>query len=172
MTRPLEKPPEPAPQWLLSEVATGLQRLVLLALPGTPAAETIEGTARAWTEAFWHAPRAWDRDLDAPRIAAAFRGIGHRLERFPTPKAILEAMPARPPRPALPEPDIGEAERRRNLRRIARILTEAIDARPRKAPSPRPTKPRQSARPALTPAQEAALLAEARERYDRRHPED
>ena len=105
-----------APQWMLFEVADGLQRLMYLALPGTPAAEMIEGTARAWTDAFWY----------APRIAAAFQGIGHRLERFPTPKAILEAMPDRSLPPALPEPKISEEQRRANLRRMAQIMTEAL----------------------------------------------
>ena len=47
-----DKTDKPAPQWLLHEIADGLQRLMLLSLPGTPAAETIEGTARAWTDAF------------------------------------------------------------------------------------------------------------------------
>ena len=72
-------PPEEgkAPQWMLGEVAGGLQRLMLLALPGTPAAEVIEGTARAWADALWHAPRSWDRDLDAPRIAAALSPLSH-----------------------------------------------------------------------------------------------
>ena len=139
---------------MLNEVVDGLQRLVALALPHTPPAETIEGTARAWADAFWHAPLAWDRDSDAPRIAAAFRGIGHRLARFPTPKAILKAMPARPLLPALPEPKISEAERRGNLRRIARIMTEAIERKK--------AQPRASAR-SLTPEQEEALLAKARE---------
>ena len=157
-----EKQPAPAPQWLLSEVSGGLQRLIFLALPGTPAAETIALTAHAWADAFWYAPKEWDRDLDVPRIAAAFRGIGHRLERFPTPKAILEAMPARPPRPALPEPEISEAERRRNLRRIAQIMTEAINHS--KGPSPKP-KRQDSEALSLTPEEEEALLAEARECY-------
>ena len=152
-----------APQWMLSEVAGGLQRLVLLALPGTPAAETIEGTARAWADAFWHAPPAWDRDLDAPRIAAAFRSIGHRLERFPTPRAILEAMPPRPSQPTLPEPEISEAQRRKNLRRIAQIMTEALECR--NAP-PRPRRRLSTGgENNLTPEKEEALLAEARERY-------
>lgn len=161
-----ESEKQPAPRWMLTEVATGLQRLVLLALPGTPAMEAIEGTARAWADALWYAPKAWDRDLDAPRIAAAFRRMAHRLERFPTPKALLDAMPARPPQPALPKPKISQAQRRGNRRRIARMMTEAIE---RNQAQPRP--PRAFGHPSgggendLTPAQEEALLAEVRERY-------
>ena len=156
------KPPKPAPQWMLNEVVTGLQQLLLLHLPGTPAAETIGGAAQAWANALWCAPKAWDRDLDAPRIATAFRTIGHRLDNFPTPKAILEAMPPRPPLPALPEPEISEAERRENLRRIARIMTEAIERNKAKPPTP---EPQSSRTPSLTPAHEEALLAEARDHY-------
>lgn len=155
-----------APGWMLFEVAEGLQIMTSLALPGAPPAETIEGTARAWADAFWHAPKAWDQDLDAPRIAAAFRMIGHRLDRFPVPKAILEAMPPRPPQPALPGPEISEEQRCANLRRIAQIMTNALG---RSKAQPRP--PRPNGHPSreggndLTPEQEEALLAEARERY-------
>lgn len=152
-----------APQWMLFEVAEGLQRMISLALPGTPATETVAVTARAWADALWHAPKAWDRDLDAPRIAAAFRQIGHRLDRFPTPKAILEAMPERPPLPALPELEISEEQRRRNLRRISRIMTEALNKG--KGPPPKPKHQDSEAALSLTPEQEEALLAEARERY-------
>ena len=139
--------------------------MIALSLPGTPAAETVEGTARAWADAFWHAPKAWDRDLDAPRIVSAFRGIGHRLERFPTPKAILEAMPPRPPQPALPEPEISEEQRQANLRRIAQIMTEAIE-RSEEQRLPRPGgHPSRRREVTLTQEQEEALLAEARGRY-------
>ena len=113
-----------APQWMLSEVANGLQRLILLALPGTPPAETIEGTARAWADALWYAPKVWDRELDAPRIAAAFRKIGHRLERFPTPKALLEALPARLPQPAAAESKMSEAQHSEHRRRLAKIIDQ------------------------------------------------
>ena len=157
------KTPKPAPQWMLNEVVTGLQQLLLLSLPGTPATETIGGAAQAWANALWYAPNAWDEELDAPRIAAAFRDIAHRLERFPTPKAILEAMPDRPPLPALPEPEISEEQRRRNLRRIAQIMTEALNKR--KGPPAKPKHQDSGEALSLTPEQEDALLAEARERY-------
>lgn len=110
-----------APQWMIFEVAEGLQRMIALSLPGTPAAETVEGTARAWADAFWHAPKAWDQDLDAPRIDAAFRTIACQLERLPTPKAVMEAMPKRPEPKKLPEPPISEEQWQENLKRIAEL---------------------------------------------------
>ena len=108
-----------APGWLHIEIITGLQQLLLLCLSGTPAAETFEGTARAWADAFWHSPKAWDKDLDAPRIAAAFRTIACQLERFPTPKAVMEAMPKRPEPKKLPQPPISEKQKQENLKKIA-----------------------------------------------------
>ena len=156
----VEHSAQPAPKWLLSAVASGLQRLMLLALPGTPAAETIEGTARAWTDAFWHCPKAWDKDLDTPRIAAAFRTIACRLERFPTPKIILDALPPRPRPPALPRPEITREQREKNLKRIKALIEEMA-----KAKKNRPKRRLRATRPALTEAEEQTLLTEAKQRY-------
>ena len=112
----------PVPEWLLSEVATGLQRLMLLALPGTPAAEIIAGTACAWADAFWCSPRDWHQAQDAPRIAAAFRLIACQLERFPTPKAVLHAMPERPQPKQLTELPITPDQRRVTRKRITDFI--------------------------------------------------
>ena len=122
------EPPKPAPQWMLNEVVTGLQQMLLLNLPGTPAAETIGGAAQAWA-----------------------------------PKAILEAMPNRPPQLALPEPEISDEQRRRNLRRISQIMTDALNKR--KVPPPKPKHQDSGAATSLTLEQEEALLAEAWECY-------
>ena len=113
-----------APEWLLSEVATGLQRLMLLALQGTPAAETIEGTARAWADAFWCRNIGWDQALDAPRIALAFRSIAGQLDRFPTPKAVLQAMPERKQPLRLPDLPPTREERQANRKRLADFIAD------------------------------------------------
>ena len=115
-----DKPPPPG--WMVESVAVGLQRLLLLGLPGRPPAETITGTAHAWADAFWCLPKLWDRDLDAPRIAAAFRIAASQVECFPPPKAVIAVMPPRSTPKALPLPEISEDERRANLRRLAKIL--------------------------------------------------
>lgn len=100
--------------WLLDEVATGLQKLMTLSLESTPAADMIAATGMTWVEAI-SAGRAFDRQLDAPRIRAAFRILEGRCTRWPAPRELLEAMPARRQRPALTDdvratPELVEAE--------------------------------------------------------------
>lgn len=116
------KRPDQAPQWLLSEVASGLQCLMLLALPGTPAAETIAGTARAWADALWCSPIAWDKDLDACRIATAFRLIACQIDRFPSPRAVIAVMPERPKSLALPDLPVTREQRQTNRQRLADFI--------------------------------------------------
>lgn len=92
------------PPWLRAEVATGLQRLVALGLPGQPPAETIALTAAAWCEALLHTPVAWDQQADAPRLRAAFAALLPLIERWPAPVQLLRHMPARADAPRLPVP--------------------------------------------------------------------
>lgn len=114
-------------QWFRASIAQGLVRLVALSLPGTPPADTIELTREAWIEALWPT-RAWDADLDAPRIAAAFRTLMITCERWPAPVALLRALPARPQPPALPLPP-ASAEQRRRVAHMLAALVETIRKR-------------------------------------------
>lgn len=114
----------PPAQWFRATVAHGLVRLVALALPGTPPADTIELTREAWIEALWPT-RAWDADLDAPRLEAAFRALSVTCERWPAPVALLRALPARPQPPALPLPP-ASAEQRRRVAHMLAALVETI----------------------------------------------
>lgn len=114
-------------QWFRSSIAHGLVRLVALSLPGTPPADTIELTREAWIDALWPT-HAWNADLDAPRLAAAFRTLAITCERWPAPVALLRALPVRPQPPALPQPAPSEEQRRRSARMLA-ALAEAIRKR-------------------------------------------
>lgn len=98
------KPAPVAPQWLLAEVASGLQRLVALSLPGQPPAETIALTAAAWADALMELNIAWEPGADAPRLQAAFRQLAAQAERWPAPAHLIRALPARPAPPALDYP--------------------------------------------------------------------
>lgn len=93
-----------APAWMRSEVVEGLQRLVALALPGQPPAETIALTAAAWCEALLHTPIDWQQQADAKRLRAAFDALLPTVERWPAPAALLRLLPARPAAPRLPAP--------------------------------------------------------------------
>lgn len=105
--------PTPPPQWFRRALAEGLTRLVALSLPGTPPAETIKLTREAWVESLWDG-RAWD-ETDAERIAAAFRAIARRADRWPAPRHLVEHLPARPAPRALPKPK-PNAEQREKVR--------------------------------------------------------
>lgn len=151
-----DKPPPP--DWMVDSVAAGLQHFLLLRLPGFPPAETIAGTAHAWADAFWRLPKAWDKDLDALRITAAFRIAAGQVDRFPAPKTVIAAMPPRPPQKALPPPEMSEEKRRANLKRLAELLGTIK----RKGPAKR--KPMSNTRAAaITAEQEEALLEEIRQ---------
>lgn len=86
--------PQPMPQWMIDVVSIGLTKLYSLSLENRPAAELIDTTALSWVEGFCH-DREWIRDLDEPRFEAAFRALVSRVDRWPTPKQFLAAMPAR-----------------------------------------------------------------------------
>jgi hypothetical protein len=94
--------PVAIPTWFNNRVVSGLQFMWSIGLPGTPAAELATLTATSWVEALWNAPFAWDEQADAYRIYAGFTTAAARADRWPTPRAVLDAMPSRTPRPALP----------------------------------------------------------------------
>ncbi|CQR43692.1 conserved hypothetical protein [Thiomonas sp. CB3] len=121
MTHPTE-----TPAWMRAEVIAGLQRLVSLALPGQPPAETIVLTAATWCDALSLMPIAWDAQQDAPRLRAAFAALLPQIERWPAPVALLRNLPARAAAPVLPPPRINPANRahlRESLERLRVRLT-------------------------------------------------
>ena len=108
-------------QWFMTELATGLQKLIALSLQNTPAMETIQLTAASWAETLWAAPIAWNEPVDRARIRAAFVRMMRDIERWPAPKHLLQYLPARPEPVKLPAPEISEEQRMRNLDRISAI---------------------------------------------------
>lgn len=78
--------------WLLREIATGLQKLSLLSLDRAPAAELLVGTAQAWHEALTEG-RAWDEERDTPRVREAFVTLARTREQWPVPRHFLDALP-------------------------------------------------------------------------------
>jgi hypothetical protein len=78
--------------WILDEIATGLQKLYLLSLDRTPAAELLAGTAQSWLEIITTG-RVWDEARDAHRIREAFVTLGLTRESWPAPKHFIEALP-------------------------------------------------------------------------------
>lgn len=109
------------PSWLRTEVASGLQRLVALSLPGQPPAQTITLTAAAWCEALQTAPISWDEAQDAPRLRAAFAALLPQVERWPAPAHLLRLLPPRPALRALPAPRPAPEKRAHLLESLERL---------------------------------------------------
>jgi hypothetical protein len=113
-----------APKWFRVAIADGLTRLIALSLPGTPSHETIALTKEAWIESLFEG-RAWVED-DAGRIAAGFRSLARKVDRWPPPKLLLEHLPARPERKKLEAPKPSPEERERNRQRVRSMLRDAM----------------------------------------------
>lgn len=73
-------------------MATGLQKLYLLSLDRTPAAELLAGTAQAWLEVLTTG-RVWERERDTPRIRQAFVTMATTRETWPAPRHFFDALP-------------------------------------------------------------------------------
>lgn len=78
--------------WLISEISTGLKRLVLLRLDGAPAAELIAITAEMWVEIVGE---NLEEQIDRPRVHAAFAQLLRKSRKWPQPADLLDALPAR-----------------------------------------------------------------------------
>ena len=101
--------------WVRIAVASGLAGLLALRLENSPAADTITKTADIWEQAI--RPKASVQDLDAPRIAAAFRQLFTKSRKWPSPPQLVELMPIRKPQKAL-DNEISSEERAANLERL------------------------------------------------------
>ena len=95
------------------EIMLGLQKLLALQLERSPALETLAKTGLVWMEAIGH--NRCLTDEDAPRFRDAFVLLAARCKSWPSPVALLEVLPERPPLPALPEPEISPEQRAENL---------------------------------------------------------
>ncbi len=105
--------------WVRIAVASGLAGLLALRLENSPAADTITKTADIWEQAV--RPKASVQDLDAPRIAAAFRLLFTKSRKWPGPAQLVELMPIRKPQKAL-DNEISSEERAANRERLRELV--------------------------------------------------
>ncbi len=109
-----------AQDWIVREISSGLQKLILLSLERSPALDVLSrGTLPAWVEAITEG-RAFDEQRDAPRFKAAFRTLQGRCTSWPAPREFLEAMPPLPGAPRTKRLDSDHA-RACGMRAIAEI---------------------------------------------------
>jgi hypothetical protein len=106
--------------WITREISSGLQKLVLLNLDHAPAYDVLSrGTLPAWVEAITTG-RALVEKRDAPRLREAFRRLMATCTRWPTPRELLDAMPALPGPPPVARLDSDDG-RRRGMEALAAI---------------------------------------------------
>lgn len=101
-TPPSELTPAPpqqrwAPAWLMDAIVDGLSALLALRLDGAPAHDSAVMTAKTWAVAFMAQPRLWDCQRDAPRVSQAFATLVGQVNRWPTPRQLLDVLPPPPP---------------------------------------------------------------------------
>ena len=110
--------------WVRIAISSGLAGLLALRLENSPAADTITKTADIWEQAI--RPKSSVIDLDAPRIAAAFRQLFPKVRKWPGPAQLVELMPARRPQKTLDHEISMEqrAENRKRLQELSRKITE------------------------------------------------
>jgi hypothetical protein len=113
--------------WLKREIVEGLQALLALRLDGAPAADMVVLTANIWEKAFeQRLGRNAVEEIDAPRIQEGFRFLFPRLRKWPAPADVLESMPPRPPRKALPEPEPTKAQHKESVKRVKTMVDELL----------------------------------------------
>ena len=62
-----------AENWLVSEIVSGLQKLLALRLAGTPPEDSIKATGIVWIEALDDCGIKWVEHLDRERVQRAFK---------------------------------------------------------------------------------------------------
>jgi hypothetical protein len=117
-------------QWLRAEIGTGLQKLLVLRLIGTPPEDAIVGTATVWLEAVEATTTRWNEQLDQARVQRAFKTLLRICDHWPAPKLFLDNLGNRDPPLALPN-HITAAQQQENRARIRAIVkTFTQGARP------------------------------------------
>lgn len=112
------------PQWLENSVIEGLQMLLTLRLRNAPASDTIDAVVDVWVALFAARPIGWDEQRDTPRLHQAFAKVGGKLDYWPAPANVLEAMPPPPIQPLLrpPKSTIPPHEHQRRMDKVKALL--------------------------------------------------
>jgi len=119
--------------WLRTEIVTGLQKLLALRLPGSPAADTATATAEVWIEALSNAAIAWNEQLDRARVRAAFGRLVVSCDRWPAPEAFFRHLQAR----AYAQPALTSKMTDKQLFESRRYIRSLMDKFVKRAKSPK-----------------------------------
>lgn len=114
------------PVWMGEIVKYHMERLRLLNLDGAPPGVAMGEVTRIWAETLVSGKADWHRELDAPRLHHAFLKLTRQADRWPAPRHLLDALPARPQPKALPLPEMSREQREANRARLRAMLKEAL----------------------------------------------
>lgn len=117
------------PDSLHDEVVDGLTLILALRLPGTPAADTIQATAQAWSVAL-AAGKTWDAEQDIPRIQTAFAVLAAQTDRWPAPRDLLGCLPPRPERLKLEHRHRPTPEQKEAAKEVVAAMKSKLHAAP------------------------------------------
>jgi hypothetical protein len=110
------------PDWLRVEVVTGLQKLMVLRLPGSPAADTATATAEVWLQAIDVHGAQWNESIDSQRVHDTFLQMLYTCDRWPVPKQFFEQLRPRVLMNKSLTVKMSAEERKENRRRIKEIV--------------------------------------------------
>lgn len=112
-----------AGDWVRSGIADGLRALVAMRLPGSPAAELVTRTADTWHVALSRTMRV--EEVDRPRLMEGFARLIAECQEWPSPRMLLDRLPARPRRTAVPHnPPVDPEAARSAIAAIRRRMEE------------------------------------------------
>lgn len=114
-------------EWFNRIVEDGFSALIVLRLPAAPYTDKdMEKTLDVWIQVLWSASAQWAENLDSRRIEQAFMKLCRTVDRWPAPRSLLDALPARPQPKALPAPSMSCEQRQANSARLRAMLKEAL----------------------------------------------
>ena len=107
--------------FIRAEIAEGFQKLKTLGLENSPSADIIRATVEVWVDAIERHGQ-WNEALDKGRITQAFNRLINQCDKWPTPSKLIECIPPRAPKKALPKPKLSPAERAKNVARLHNLM--------------------------------------------------
>lgn len=105
--------------WLRTEIGLGLSALIVRGLKNQPGADVITLTADTWHLAL--VKRCTVEQVDAERVRIGFERLLEGVLEWPQPKLLIDLMPPRSPRAALPAPKPTEEEYKRGAEELKKI---------------------------------------------------
>ena len=119
------------PDWFRSTLTTSMAQTYALCLPGSPGADVLPATVSTWVDDLWHDNRfMWaDPEIDARRIAQAFRLIRAHSERWPTLRDFVSKLPDPPTPVALTHKPHSNEQAAKNVERLHAMVDEIFGSK-------------------------------------------